>query len=580
MQGKGEHGPEALIERLGPARLERFAPILLAALALLVWGIPLVGSVDFSYDDKEAIVSNPVVTGTLPSGEAFARDYWHHLEDAGHYRPLATLLLRYDHQRAGGPVPATFRSTNVLLHAVIVGLLAAAWKRLAIRHGLPFPWFGLAVLAVHPACADVVAWISGRTSLISGLGAAAGMFGLAMTRRGPTVLAVCLLASLVSLLGKEDGIVVAAALPLAAGVLRPAGRATRARRAVWGGAGSVAALGIYAGLRTFALGTALPSSPSAPLANVDLLDRVWIGLGAWAHGFFEFVCFWNPAPPSLPPSAFDTPDPLVQALLGAVLLLAAGLTFSRTEPAKVALLGLGCVLLCVAPLAQIVPAGEVFAPRFLYQPMIFGVFLLQWLIGACRPALGRLSPWVQCGLIAGMYTVSILQAAPRYADRQTYWESHLAHESDDSRIWIAVGQARQEKSDPTGAMDAYELAARLDPSYGAPWSKVGELRAGDGHLEGAAEAFREAIARDPDAVIARANLASVLLRLDRPALALTSYEEAIALSPGLAALHRGAARALWRLGRAEAAHDAVLECIRLDPSDDAARRLLRRIEGR
>ena len=45
-------------------------------------------------------------------------------------------------------------------------------------------------------------------------------------------------------------------------------------------------------------------------------------------------------------------------------------------------------------------------------------------------------------------------------------------------------------------------------------------------------------------------------------------------------IHRGAARSLWRLGRTDAAHDAVLETIRLDPSDDAARRLLRRIEGR
>lgn len=580
MQGASEKGPETLIERPGPARLERYAGFLLAALTILVWGIPLVGAVDFSYDDKEAIASNPVVTGALPAGEAFNRDYWHHLEDAGHYRPLATLLLRHDHERAGGPVPATFRWTNVLLHALIVGLLAAAWRRLSIRHGLPFPWFGLAVLAVHPACADVVAWISGRTSLVSGLGAAAGMFGLAVMKRGPTILAVCLLASLVSLLGKEDGVVVAAALPLSAAALGPVARMTRARRAVWAGAGSLCALGIYAGLRAYALGAALPSSPSAPLANVDLVERVWIGLGAWTHGFIEFVCFWNPAPPSLPASAFECPDPLVQGLLVAVLLLAAVLTFSRGEPAKVALLGLGCVLLCIAPLVQIVPAGEIFAPRFLYQPMIFGVFLLQWLIGACRPALGKLSPWVQCGLIAGMYTVSILQAAPRYTDRLAYWESHLAFEAGDSRIWVAVGQARQEKGDSEGAMETYTRSIRLDPGIAAPWSKIGELRERDGHLEGAADAFREAIARDPDAVIARANLGSVLLRLDRPAQALTAYEEAIARSPGLAALHRGAARSLWRLGRTDAAHDAVLETIRLDPSDDAARRLLRRIEGR
>ena len=96
----------------------------------------------------------------------------------------------------------------------------------------------------------------------------------------------------------------------------------------------------------------------------------------------------------------------------------------------------------------------------------------------------------------------------------------------------------------------------------------------------AADAFREAIMRDPAAVIARANLGAVLLRLDRPAEALNAYEQAIALSPGLAPLHRGAARALFQLGYDEEADAAAREALRLDPLDDSALRLLRRIEGR
>ena len=131
-----------------------------------------------------------------------------------------------------------------------------------------------------------------------------------------------------------------------------------------------------------------------------------------------------------------------------------------------------------------------------------------------------------------------------------------------------------------GALSAYTEAARLDPDYGAPWSKVGELRANDGDLVGAVDAFREAILRDPAAVIARANLAAVLLRLDRPAEALSTYEDAISLAPGLAALHRGAARALFQLGLDEPAEAAAREALRLDPLDDAALRLLRSIEGR
>ncbi len=581
MEGASFDERGASVEPGGRSHLLFAAPVLLAGLALLVWAIPLLGSVGFAYDDKEAIVSNPVVNGALPPGEAFARDYWHHLEDAGHYRPLATLLLRADHARADGPRPAAFRWTNALLHALVLGLLAAAWRRIARAHRIPFPWFGLAVLAVHPACADVVAWISGRTSLVSGLGAAAGVLGLTLVARGPAVLTVCLLASLLSLLGKEDGVVVAALLPVCAVAL--VGPNTSAgccwRRAPWAAAGSTAAVCLYAALRTFALGAPFPSSPSAPLSHLGLLERVWTGLAAWTHGFLEFVCFWNPAPPTMPASALGSDTALVLGLLCAALLLATVLALSKNGPARVALIGLCSVLVCIAPLVQIVPAGELFAPRFLYQPMIFGVFLLHWLFAALRPALGRSSAWLQGGLILGMSAVSVLEAAPRYVSRQSYWESHLAVEAEDARIWNAVGQARQESSDVKGAMEAYTEAIRIEPQYGAPWSKVGELRAVDGDLEGAADAFHEAIARDPAAVIARANLAAVLLRLDRPGEALLIYEEAISLAPGLAPLHRGRARALWRLDRVDAAEAAVRESLRLDPSDDAATRLLRRIEG-
>jgi len=148
----------------------------LVALTLLLWGVvALPQDAGPAYDDREAVVGNPVVEGALPARAAFARDYWHHLEDAGHYRPLATLLLRVDRAASGGPPAAPnwvrFRRTNVALHGLVVALLGAALIRFGARRGLPVPWVGLAVLALHPACADVVAWISGRTSLVSALGA-------------------------------------------------------------------------------------------------------------------------------------------------------------------------------------------------------------------------------------------------------------------------------------------------------------------------------------------------------------------------------------------------------------------------
>ena len=71
-------------------------PLALLALCALAWsGAVLRGG--FAFDDLEVIESNPVVQGSAPLLAAFERDYWHHREDAGHYRPLASLSLRADH---------------------------------------------------------------------------------------------------------------------------------------------------------------------------------------------------------------------------------------------------------------------------------------------------------------------------------------------------------------------------------------------------------------------------------------------------------------------------------------------------
>ena len=50
-------------------------------------------------DDQELLFGNPVVDGSLPLSAAFDRDYFHHLGDAGQWRPLASLSLRLEVDR-------------------------------------------------------------------------------------------------------------------------------------------------------------------------------------------------------------------------------------------------------------------------------------------------------------------------------------------------------------------------------------------------------------------------------------------------------------------------------------------------
>ena len=66
----------------------------------------------FLYDDKFAILDNPIVTGSGPAVDAWTVDFWgHHRVDSplSHksFRPLITLWLRSDF-RAWGASPANF----------------------------------------------------------------------------------------------------------------------------------------------------------------------------------------------------------------------------------------------------------------------------------------------------------------------------------------------------------------------------------------------------------------------------------------------------------------------------------------
>lgn len=589
---RGSDDSEAL-GPLGPAPARRLGVrtmdlALLWALCLFTagtWLLPLAKDPGFSYDDREAIVGNPVVEGGVPLGRAFTQDYWHHYEDAGHYRPLATVLLAMDRARSAEPRPRLFRMTNVGVHVAVLFLLGLAVLRLSSRCSVPAPWFGLAVFAVHPISADVVAWISGRTSLVSGFGAALGLLTASFVQRGKPFQGTLALAGTavgagLSLLGKEDGLVVAAVLPALAFFLGGW------RAGAGSAAGAALAVGAVAALRVQALGSAMPSSPAPILEGLGPLDRLDIGVGAWGHGLLQLAAPWSAAPPSLEVSDVKAWHSLLWACaagLAAWLLLrkvgsqrAAG----QGDGSVPALLSLGAVLIAVLPLIQLIPAGELFAPRFMYQPLLLGTFLVSWFARAIFMPLGRWSGPAQWVCVFALAALSATAGAARYQDRQSYWESHLPAHDDSARVWTAIGQARQEGGDRAGARAAYLRAIELDGSYGAPWAKLGELELWENDAVQAEAYLRRSIAEDPSAVTARANLARAVLSAGDPEEAARIYRQAILRAPGRAALYRGLARALLADDRIGEAETEAQRAAALSPTDRLTQALLATIQGR
>ena len=508
-------------------------------LALLAWGGAVVRG-GFSYDDREAIVGNPVVEGTVPAREAFRRDYWHHLGDAGHYRPLATLALRAD-RRLWGDASRGFHLTNALLHAAVVLIAGLVLRRL----GAGAPWsVGLWIFACHPVLADSVAWVSGRTSMVAALGGSAALLASAAAPRASLAGLLAGLLLFLGLCGKEDALVFGPPAFLIACNRSPA----RALSVVLGGTAAVA---LWLLLRAEYVGSALPHSPHAPLAALSFPERLPFGGRALLEGVRALVWPLGLSPNYREVEGFTSDEPpSAWSLLGWVpwcAAIAAGLWGLRSRSLPATSLGLGA--LALAPVLQWVPAGEVFAPRFLYAPLLLAV-----------PFLARAARPVPRHLVAVALSALVLAAWSRaevYSGRASYAEAVLRRAPGDSRAWNNLGLAYDEEGRPEAARDAWLRATELDPRYSKAWSNLGGQALEQGRLDAALPLLQRAVREGPKNPVAHVNLGQALRRSGDPEAAAQAYRRAATLAPGLAAAWSGLARCLEELGDAEGAGAAA-----------------------
>ncbi|MEE8467532.1 MAG: hypothetical protein V3T22_03710, partial [Planctomycetota bacterium] len=420
------------------------SPVLLA---LVAWGASLSLS-GFSFDDRELLFDNPVVEGSLPWSALFGRDYWEHRGAAGLYRPLSAASLRLD-RWLWGESPVGYHATNVCLHACVVALACLLCRRLT-RGRAPWPFLGLALFAVHPALADSVAWIAGRTSMLAALPGLAGalVVSLLAGRTGTGARMATGLAAglgvLGALLAKEDGVVFA--------LLVVAVASSRSRRAALvAGAGAALGLALYLLLRHAALGPWLPAAVGAPLGGLPLGERLTLGGATLAVGLrVALLPFSYPPTWELADFAFASPalalalwSALLCALLGGARLALRGAGSARIVGGSLCL-----AAAAVLPVSQLVPLGELLAPRFLYLPLLLAAPFLHAACGAVLPPRHRRA------LVSALLALCVAGAWQRsgvYASRLSYWEERLVHQPRSARVWNGLGNARWEAGDRTAA---------------------------------------------------------------------------------------------------------------------------------
>jgi len=217
-----------------PTETRRFLPasLIVALLAAVLFLPGLPG--EFVFDDIPNIVNNPVVHVTELSAPAVL-DVLSAKQVSGNLRGLPMLSFALDYWRAGGVAdPATFKTTNLLIHALTACALAWLFRGLLQAAGQPgrrVAWLAPALAlawAAHPLQVSAVLYAVQRLQTMGTLFLVLALLAYLQARRaqirgdsGRTGLLGCLLLWAVAMGCKEDSILLPAyALALELTVLR------------------------------------------------------------------------------------------------------------------------------------------------------------------------------------------------------------------------------------------------------------------------------------------------------------------------------------------------------------------------
>ena len=514
---------------------------------LLAWA-PCLFMDEWSADDHEVILQSPVITAEASGLEAFNRDYTFHIGASGQWRPLSILSLRLDHTLFGSSSSRPWHQSNVILHIISIApawLLTKSWRGGALS-------IGLLLYSAHPILADSVAWVSGRPSMLCitmGL-LGANIHQATLRHRSGLFLQGCsaFLALALPLLAKEDGALF--------GLLLLGLASTSGRRALQSTAVGVA-LAIFGWLclRQISLGEMMAFSTHPLLGSSGLWERLLFGIRAAAEAL-RIAVFPGFFPPRYEAGALPPLGVSAFACLGYFVFATACVRKWQWETWLFA-----APVIAFIPFMQIIPGGEIFAPRFAHIPLLFAVPLVDRVLRRVP------SQWLFIVLLA--FGSSAWTAASHYENAQTYWAASAFASPNSPAILNALGLVHQDKEDHEQALSLFERSLSVNPSYSRSWSNKARSHYALGEEELAANALRQAVKTGPRNAIAHVNWGRHLARAKRYSEAKTAFIRATVLSPGFIHAWKSLAETCEELGELEESREATKQARRLSPTSDS-----------
>jgi tetratricopeptide (TPR) repeat protein len=499
---------------------------------------------DFVWDDRDLIVDNPTVR-TLDGetvSKIFMEDFWKSTQmGGGYYRPLVTLSYHVHYSLFDGK-PGGFHFVNAVWNAITC-MLVFAFVYLLFQNAV----FGLAaalLFAAHPIHTENVAWVAGRTDVLSTMWAMASLvfYVLAKRRRNVLWLAAALAAFMMSLLAKESS----AFLPLVILVLEfgPFDKLfAPSKRSALTPVLYFAVLALYLLQRRAVLGT-LGSTYDGYAEGA--LGVVALPLSILAGYVLKLVF------PLRLSGEYDAPVPGsfadVHVIAGLVILAAIlyGVFRYRRRPEVV--LGAAVFLFGLTPVINLIPIGEISAERFLYFPSLGFVLVVAGIFSSalvakypsCRGAAGDgyvAWPGVRpslAGNLSILFVVVLVAFGARTVARNADWKTEeilfvkTAEASPGSaRARLNVGNVARRQGRLDDAIAAYRQALEIDPDYPDALSNLAGIYASQRRIDDALPLVERALRSAPNDISLLNNLGSIYFAKKRYADAARQFERVL-----------------------------------------------------
>jgi len=524
-------------------------------LLILFPALTLAGTLrfDFVFDDNLVIFEDPLIVGPFSLGRIFGSQVQVVDVVLGYYRPLITLLYRFDWMLWGFN-PAGYHLTNLLWHLLATFLVYRVALRTTGR--VAAAWAGAMLFAVLPAHAEAVGWIQGRVDLVSTALLLLALLALirareaaGRTRWGWASLAG--LAFLGALLSKESVV----ALPLAWAVWEVSAVGRGSGRERLGEAAprfvSLAIAGLaYWGLRRTAVGALVGFPMSIFPVGQRLLALLTV------HGEYVKTLLVPGVALNfhvgLP--AHPTPTSLLVGLVMASLLgggLVATWRWARVLfpwVAWIPIMLLPPLLFTLYAPAPVV--GYYKAERFLYLPSAGWCVLLGFLFARLLDASESLARWFWAlatfgSMLVGYAGLLLVRLLP-WGDAVDLYLAMKAQPrmSEAIRIFVLndLGRVYLERGEFVSARDEFQAALRLKPDYASAHNNMGVLLIRQGKPADALRWLEAAIRLDPAYANSYGNLGAAFEALGDLGAARQAYEAGLRVSPSSAWLAKALAR--------------------------------------